>query len=301
MRRVVIGEKHHWWPQGLSRHWKDDQGAVHRIDPSGRVVDSTPKQFGQITDGHNILPAQRGPWDTTIEDFFDFPDQSMPSIVEWLSSLARKETNHDDAGRVSFAIESEQRELDVLRECILSLIIRSPRYRNNQSDFVESLRGELPKKELKTIVAANLNQKYGNLVEQSKGVGKFVALYAQKAEFIFGDGVYSNINAVTEGLHGLKVAVPLTPEVAVLWSSPMASRDDPRLIGSYATDEMVHKINDSVQVYSKESLFFRTNPPRILEAFSMGQHRVYTARNDPVGELVESFIPDERLTRWRSS
>lgn len=66
MRKLLKGEKHHWWPKGLSKYWGNEQGLVYRKDSSGKIIRSKPKAFGQISDGHNIL----------FDEEMDFPQQN---------------------------------------------------------------------------------------------------------------------------------------------------------------------------------------------------------------------------------
>jgi len=212
-RKVIRGEKHHWWPKGLSKYWGNEKGLVQRIDFTGKVIPSKPKEFGQISDGHNMLFENDSPWQSTIEHYFDEPDQKMLKIVIWLESLKREVKTGDTTEFVYLSQEREHENLDILRECIISLAVRSPKYRNAQNSFVESFRGKLEKKESKRLIAANINQKYKTLVENSKGAGKFTLLFSEKNEFIYGDGFYSNINATTENLSGLKMVIPMTPHI----------------------------------------------------------------------------------------
>ena len=292
-RNVIKGEKHHWWPIGLSKHWKNKRGLVHRINPTGKVIPSNPKKFGQISNGHNILFENESPWQSTIEHYFDEPDNNMPKIVGWLASLKKEVKSENKIKFLYLSQEKEDDNLDILRECIISLAVRSPKYRNAQNSFVESFRGKLEKAESKRLVAANIHQKYKTLVRNSKGVGKFALLFSEKNEFIYGDGFYSNINAVTEHLGGLKIVIPITPHIAVVWSSPMAYRTCPRVISINADREVVEVINNSVQVFSKEYLFFRSQKPNLIEDFKLGEHRVYDYQTDPVERLIDSLIPDE--------
>jgi hypothetical protein len=297
-RKVIKGENHHWWPKGLSKFWVNEKGIVQRIDYRGSVIPSKPKEFGQISNGHNILFENDSPWESTIEHYFDEPDQNMPNIVGWLASLKREVKCENTTKFFSPAQEIEDENLDILRECIISLIVRSPKYRNAQNSLVESFRGKLEKAESKRLIAANINQKYKTLVRNSKGAGKFAILFSEKFEFIYGDGFYSNINAATEHLSGLKVVIPMTPDIAVIWSSPMAYRSYPMIISIEADEETVEIVNNSVQVYSKEYLFFRTQKPNLIEDFKLGEHRVYGHQTDPLDSLIDSLIPDESRTHF---
>lgn len=292
-RKVIKGEKHHWWPKGLSKYWENERGLVQRVDIKGEVISSKPKEFGQISDGHNILFENESPWQSTIEHYFDESDQNMSEIVGWLASFKMEVKAENTTKFLYLSQEREDENLDLLRECIISLVVRSPKYRNAQNSFVELFRGNIDKAESKRLIAANIDQKYKTLVKNSKGVGKFAILFSEKYEFIYGDGFYSNISAVTEHLSGLKIVIPMTPNITVVWSSPMACRTNPRLISIEADKETVDIVNNSVQVYSKEYLFFRTQKPSIIEDFKYGKHRVYGHQTDPVSRLIDSLIPDE--------
>jgi hypothetical protein len=297
-RKVIKGEKHHWWPEGLSKYWENERGLVQRIDIKGEVIPSTPERFGRISDGHNILFENESPWQSTIEHYFEVPDGNMPKIVDWLASLKREVKTDNTTKFLYISQEREDKNLDELRECIISLAARSPKYRNAQNSFVESLRGKLEKAESKRLIAANIHQKYKTLVQNSKGIGKFAILFSEEFEFIFGDGFYSNINATTENLFGVKILIPMTPHIAVVWSSPMVCRSYPRLISIKADKEIVEIVNNSVQVYSREYLFFRTQKPSLIEDFKLGEHRVYDYQTDPVYTLIDSLIPDESRKRF---
>lgn len=291
-RPVIKGEKHHWWPEGLSKYWAGDKGTVQRIGVTGEVISSTPKKLAKISDGHNILFENGSTWQSTIEHYFDKPDSSIPRIVDWLWSFNNKVRANDRVDHHCLSQEAECENLDILRECVISLIVRSPRYRNAQNSFVRSFRGELEKPESKRLIAANIHQKYSSLVKGSKGVGKLALLFSENFEFIYGDGVYSNIGSTTENLFGLKVVIPIIPNVAVIWSSPMSCRTYSRLIAIEADRELVEIINNSVQVYSKEYLFFRTQQPILMDDFKLCEHRIYRHDTDPVDRLIESLIPD---------
>lgn len=297
IRSVIKGEKHHWWPKGLSKYWGDERGLVRRIDVTGEVIASKPIKLGKISDGHNILFENESPWQSTIEHYFDEPDQNMPRIVDWLRSFESNAKTKKSAYHRQLTHVEECENFNILRECIISLIVRSPKYRNAQNSFVESFRGELDKSESKRLVASNIHQKYNTLVNGSKGVGKFAVLFTKELEFIYGDGVYSNISASTENLLRIKVAIPMTPNIAVIWSSPMECRTYPRLIPIKTDNEIVEIINNSVQIYSKEYLFFRDQQPNLIDDFKLCEHRIYNPNSDPVDTLIDSLIPDENRKR----
>lgn len=78
----------------------------------------------------------------------------------------------------------------------------------------------------------------------------------------------------------------------------MAYRTNPRLISFETDKETVALINHSVQVYSKEYLFFKTQKPELIDDFKLGAHRIYSYESDPLKKLITSIIPDESSRRF---
>lgn len=296
---VKRGEKHHWWPKSLSKYWANERGLVHRVDFNGEVKVSNPKNWGQISDGHNMLFDGGGPWESTIEPYFDRPDSNMSHVVSWLSSLKQEAATANAIKHQHATPDVSDDNLNTLRECIISLTARSPKYRDAHYSYVKQFRGqvEIDKMQNKTLIAMNINQKYATLIKNTRNLGKFAILFAGEQEFIFGDGFYSNIAATTEYPQNLRVVIPMTPHVAVVWSSPMVCMKYPKLISVHADAHTVKIVNDSVQVYSREYLFFREQTPELINDFKVCEHRVYRQNADPVAELIDSLIPDDSNKR----
>lgn len=290
---MIKGEKHHWWPEVLARYWLDDNGLVSRIDDSGQVISTKPNKLGKISDGHNIIFEEETPWQSTIEHYFDNADSNMPRIIEWLKSFENEAIAIDNIDKYCDGEGVETKNFDILRECLISLILRSPRYRNAQNLFVESFRGQLEKSESKRLIAANIHQKYSVLINASKGVGKFALLFSINNEFIYGDGVYSSINSATENLFGVKAVVPMTPNITVIWSSPMSYRNHPILVPIVADKGFVEIVNYSVQVYSKNYLFYRNQQPELIDDFKLCDHRIFQYSHNPFDSLIQTLIPDD--------
>ena len=299
-RKVIRGEKHHWWPIAVSRYWENEKGQVNRLDVNESLISSSGKEFAKISDGHNVIFSESSVWNSTIEHYFDEPDTNFPKVIDWLQSLNQEEKNIikiADDGIIWHDYTDEM--LDMLRECLISLVVRSLKYRNSQVKYIESLRGELPKKEAKQLITANINQKYKILVQNSKGMGKFAILFTYDKEFIFGDGCYSNIGPSSEHLINLKMLIPLTPNMAVIWAIPMAYRTPPRLISKKITPSIVELINQATQIYSKDYLFYKSEKPKIIQDFKLNEHRIYNYETDPIAKMINSLIPDEIEKRYR--
>lgn len=293
-RKVIRGENHHWWPEVVSHFWENDKGLVHRVDFNGKIVTSRGKEFGKISGGHNIIFEKPSKWDSTIEHYFDESDSNFGKVIDWLLSLNKEEKNIVKICEDGIVWHHYTDELlDMLRECLISLVVRSPKYRNSQVQYVENLRGKLPNKEAKLLITANISQKYKRLVEHSKGLGKFAVLFSYDKDFIFGDGCYSTIGPSTELLTNLKMVISLTPNMAVIWAIPMAYRTPPRLISILSSHSIVELVNNTTQIYSKEYLFFRSEKPELLNDFRLHEHRKYIHETDPIDILINSLIPDE--------
>ena len=297
-RKVIRGENHHWWPIAVSRFWENDKGLLYRLDVNEEVVHSSGRIFAKISDGHNVIFSKPSEWDSTIEHYFDEPDRNFPKVINWLTSLKQKDNNKFTSdGIISHDYTDEM--LDMLRECLLSLVVRSPKYRDSQVKYIESLRGELKKQEAKQLITANINQKHNILVKNSKGMGKFAVLFTYDKEFIFGDGCYSNIGPSSELLTNLKMLIPLTPNMAVIWAIPMSYRTPPRLISTQISNSNVELINQATQIYSKDYLFYKSERPKLIQDFKLNEHRGYKSETDPIAKLINSLIPDESDIRYR--
>jgi hypothetical protein len=160
---------------------------------------------------------------------------------------------------------------------------------SNGHKFTEQFRGEIEKRENMGLIAANINQSYSALVSSSRGCGKLAIISSDNFEFIYGDGVYSNIGATTESLSGLKLAIPVTLKIAVVWSLPMSYRIEPRIKVVHADTDIVRLINYSIQVYSKDYLFYRSQKPELLSVFKEHVHKVFKSDHDPIANLINQY------------
>lgn len=296
-RKVIRGEKHHWWPKSLSKHWVNESGKINRIDSKGVHISAKPKEIGHISDAHNMIFPSDSSWETTIEHYFDAADGFMPTMVEWLSSF--RTTNPQNGKPKYLRQEDESKELDLIRECIVSLIVRSPKFRNSIDATVKEFRGEIEKKESKLLIASNINQKYRAIVECTKGSGKFAVLFSDDKEFIYGDGIYTNMNIHTQDSSLLKAVVPITPNMVLIWSCPTAYTSNPRLTASLASEQDIFLINHSVQVYSKDYIFYRSQTPKLISSFKDGHHKRYEYPTDPLAKIINKLIPDESSNIYR--
>jgi hypothetical protein len=73
----------------------------------------------------------------------------------------------------------------------------------------------------------------------------------------------------------------------------MSYRTEPRIKVVHADTDIVRLINNSIQVYSKEYLFYRSQKPELLGDFKECAHKVFKPDNDPIANLINELIPDE--------
>lgn len=104
---------------------------------------------------------------------------------------------------------------------------------------------------------------------------KFCVLWSGEREFIFGDGFLHNVHDLNNPPwkpHGI---VPITPEIAIFIRRHGSGRIYPKAFAMSLTEAEVDMVNDSVQVYSRDFLFFREIYPTISDHFSEQTHYQY--------------------------
>ena len=123
---------HHWWPQCLSKRWLNDKGVIYHLFWDDRCIPQTnPKNFGAIKDAHLIKHAiYPTDWDESFEEIFGSADGAFPKSLDWLIDLQKTKPSLQD---------EERENLDILLECLLSLVVRSPRFRNQIKVNVEKI------------------------------------------------------------------------------------------------------------------------------------------------------------------
>ena len=285
--------RHHWWPESLSAFWKDAEGCVHRLTPDGTLRRAPPKNFGVLGNGHLIrlgpTSADQTPWDQDYEAEFQKPDNQVPNLIRWLETL-RLEERLDRPAADRFVAESMAGDrAAMLFETMISLAVRSPRTREKSVGLAERFRGPLPPHERRAILGLNHRYIYRSIVSHPPRYGKFVVLFSPHREFIFGDGFFHNISGQSTPLGGLKVLVPLTPTISVLFVNPTSYRVEPRLMTFALSAAETDTLNDAVQTYSKSEIFYRAQRPEMIEAFRLGQHFIWSDPRNPIDTLIDTI------------
>ena len=281
---------HHWWPRGVSKNWADGNDFVYRLSPDGEVRQAPPERFGAIHGGHHIklshIEGGTTDWDESFEEVFDKADRNFPGVIDWLKGLDRPTENGSSSHTRFHTVAAHEERLRVLVECLVSLAVRSPMNREAAASVAEYLRGPLQRRERNNIIAFNMRN-YQRTVADSIGArGKFVILFSPDREFIFGDGFFHNITSPPMAPWAPRLLAPLTPEMSVLHVIPGRYMEAPRLMTTVLSKGETKFLNDTVQVYSKEELFFRSERPRITEHFRNAQHLRYTGHDHWIERLI---------------
>lgn len=295
---------HHWWPECVSERWADNDGKVTRVTPEGSATPAPPNQFGAIGDGHHIkLGEERGegsPWDMSFETQFDRADRTFSGLLNWLDDLPRCDPpfSRPIMERIVAADVTDIRFLDLI-ERIVSLVIRSPGQRSTASALALDFMPDMSARKRDAILGLNMRNSHPTLVRNIGGKGKALVLFSPEKEFVFGDGLYSNVHSPTDHQYTPKMLVPLLPWMAVAFIKPSSYFEDPRLSTLIVNSQETEDLNHAVQVYSKNEIFYRFDKPVIEEVFAQAQHLRYRDHRNPVDRLFQCIpgIPprDESL------
>jgi hypothetical protein len=278
-------ERHHWWPKVVSRHWADPNGRAHQIDNEGKEVTSKPANFGAIWNDNNIALA-RVPtvWDESFEKVFAKADNQFPNVIAWLreNSNAQGPTTGAWKDRIKPVVMADDMHA-MLAECLASLIVRSPRFRNCVRSTTEYYRGRFGFTQPAEPALIGLGVRHcQEMFERAlRRPGKFAIISAGSREFIFGDGFLSNFVSAAAAPVSPRCFVPITPEVAVFYTSPMQFRSDPKTHQVTLGPSEVAGCNNIVQIYAKRFIFYRSQRPELTDDFRRAQHLQLPYENHP--------------------
>lgn len=285
-------ELHHWWPRCVSVHWNDDEGQANWIKPNGKITRSPAKNFGAIGNGHHFKADREGkpnPWDHTFEHVFSDADDKFPALIDWLLGLECKHTPSRSSRKEGFLAQNvDDKMLLTLVECIVSLVVRSPKFRETGAALAEHFRGPLGAHERNRLISANIMHCQRRIADSIGTWGKFAVLFTHDREFLYGDGFYHNLSSQTQSGSGVRIVVPITPNVTVFYSNPNSFLQEPPLVSLMLTDDEVTFFNQPVQIYARDKLFFRNQKPELLDVYRIGDHRIYGAP-DPMDIWVRDF------------
>ena len=271
-------ELHHWWPRTLAEHWGAADGMVSVIRPSGEVHRAPPGAFGAITNAHHMKLG--GPWDSTFEHLFNEPDGEIVDFVGWLATLevTLAPSERPMVERIRPEPLPHKRQQQIAR-ITASLLARSPQIRSSIKLGTESLRRRFGFSDPvadKSLIAGNQRGLYDAYRKRMECSGRWAILFSEEKEFITGDGFFHNFPASQDGINsGRKLVLPILPTAAIVFMLPMSNPTEPRLVTLRVSASEVDALNEITQVYAGEFLFFRDELPSLIDAFKLGQHRIF--------------------------
>lgn len=284
---------HHWWPRCVSRLWTDAEGKTGWLRPDGTCVRTTPANLGVLRDGHHIMlgddAGEATAWDFSFEGTFDRADSRFPSVIAWLEGLRRAPHDDDDMRRAFLTQPATDEQLRNLTECVVSLAVRSPMNREASVALADRIGPPKSPRQRNSLIGLNMARSQRIVADSIGAHAKFAVLFSDRREFIFGDGFFHNVLACVNAPHNPKVIAPLTPEMTVIVTRPMAYMVEPRLCTIELTADQVDLCNHAVQTYSRNALFFRSQVPELDEAFRCGQHCRYARSDNPMDQLIQTL------------
>ncbi|HIH8281402.1 DUF4238 domain-containing protein [Escherichia coli] len=287
----IKSEKHHWWPQTIAKHWKNSRGFINRVNTKGENTEVKPKSLAVIKNAHIIKfsnnPEKRTCFDQNFECFFDKADNNSNAIIKLLSEIRDKhfECEYNKFTK-SNRCSSEHHELII--EIIVSLAVRSPMYRDKCIAIAESIRGEIPALEKDRLIALNMRDALKNITSHIKNEASIYLLLSKEKEFIFGDGFYHDIPAVTIPGRSPTIVCPLTPHICVIIDAKERKNED-SLISVTMNDEEITICNNTIQIYSKNEIFYRDDKPILSVHFTDNQRKEYFIFDNPLLKLLEKI------------
>lgn len=253
-----------------------------------------PKNFGVIGHGHSIklsrTPGEATVWDYNFESEFQRADDNFPNVIKWLGELGREKRLTAATLTERFVPQhAPEDKLNLLIEGIVSLAVRSPMNRNAAVSLAEDFRGGLPEREREALVALNMRYQQRMAADAIGTRGKFAVIYSPDREFIFGDGFFHNITSPAAPPMNPEILVPLTPDISVLFARPSQYTTEPKLSTLVVDAAEADALNHTVQIYAKDMIFYRSEPPAIADEFRKGRHLRYVGPDRPIDKLIHSI------------
>jgi hypothetical protein len=300
---ALKSREHHWWPVGLQKYWKDEQGSVSSIDPDGNIQRNrvANRKIAKKSHGHTRL---RGTfWEANFEDEFASADNNASKVVDELLKLEPPGNRAAeflglqlrDRCRFYHLDEDIHRSLLLL---LLSLLIRSPANRFRWQNYPARF-GFPPSKD---TGKGNMQQQFQiakKLCDTSSLANQyFVLIHSSDIEFVFGDGM---LDWITSSLLGFRIdgraLVTLTPRLCVYFCTPREMRTTPNCASLGATPWMVDWINNIVQIYSCDNLFFLGGKPELTDVFRQREFKEHARKTDQFIDMMDEVAGNRRPLR----
>jgi hypothetical protein len=294
-------ENHHWWPECVSRYWAAEDGRVGWIKPDGITIRVLPESLGQTGNVHHVKfghnPDASDIWNFSFENEFNAADSDFIRVIAWLEGLSRESIKGRDLSDRFLSQPASDEQLFALTESVVSLAVRSPRNREASVALQELVRGTLPSRERNMLIGMNMRQSQRIIADSIGSNAKFAVLFSTLKEFIYGDGFFHNVNAVINPPRSPKMLVPITPTMSVIISRPSSFTMQPRLSTLVLTADEVGQCNKTIQIYSRQALFFRSEVPSLIDEFACGKHMEYASTDNPIDNIISAMpgIPPRNM------
>ncbi len=286
-------KRHHWWPECISRRWAGDDRCVARYRSDGTTLRLRPNGLGVIGNGHYIKlgkePGEVTPFDQNFEHIFNDADDGTPAVIDFLEGLNFEERFGSGTRDRFLPCDISDVLFERLVEALVGLAVRSPMTREAAVRLAESLRGPLPTRERNALITMNLRDMHKNAFRSLRGRGKVAVILSPGRELIFGDGFYHNLNSSFGPPSSARILAPITPRIAVLYAVPRSYRPLPRASTIVVDAQEASMLNEVIQIYSRECIFFRSEMPAIRDDFALNSHRKFASIRNPIEDMVHDM------------
>ncbi len=282
---VVKGATHHWWPTTLQGCWINSESGINRLINGSKVVSVGLGASGGVSDGHNVnLPDG---WAYSFEPDFHEADDCVHRVVPYVQQQVRSMVENSVHGQLK-AIEENSAICNDLGSIVSGLLVRYPRTRRAVQLTVNDLRSdEMQIGSRDALIAMNLANRHIPLSSWLGRFGNFLFIQSTESEFVFGDGIYSNIDTRMPGNSNCFAFVALAPDTMVLCSNLNGHVYESRLNCIFATEDFVEKVNRATIEYSIREVFFRSQKPILKPGDLNGVVRQYQYHKHP---YFQSFL-----------
>lgn len=283
--------RHHWRPIALLKYWADANGTLTRLDPNGHQLTLSYEKHAAIGNAHHVkLGDLVGHWDYSCEPIFSIADAMFPSVVAWLQTLITTTSHTPNDSILATDLSAERRAS--LAECVASLIVRSPRFRNTIEISMAPARiGLSNSKVTNSLIATNIANCYRAIIRSLKNSARIAVLSTTSSEYIFGDGFLHNFGPFPDENTCARCIVPLTPTLTLALFRTLQYRAQPELVVIPARPDDVMFLNRTVQVYSRDYIFYRARAPELSECFRVHQYLEYPRhRHDRIEQLFHEIL-----------
>jgi hypothetical protein len=235
-----------------------------------------------------VKGGQTSPWDMNFESEFQTADENFTSLIPWLAGLEFARMPNVPRPKRFLPQPCTAEQFDRLTESVISLAVRSPMTREMAARFAEFFRGPLSEWERNALIASTLRGMQGRAAQSVRGRGKAVVIRSPDREFIFGDGFYHTLKLSAPTPRPDRILVPLTPRLAVLYACPLDYIIEPRVSTLTIDSAEAETMNETIQIYSKKEIFYRTERPSLSPNFLACEHLKFRSSIN----VVEDFVHD---------